>query len=98
MQKENCKTFKTSKILSIMEATKMKVINGVNVERLVGTIAAVSENPELADFKFRSTNQWISGGHNRSTIQDFYGACQEDTTRRKPFVLDNDEPDVLLGT
>lgn len=80
-----------------MQATAIKMINGVNVDRLEQTMAAVTENPTIADFKFRSTNQWINGGHNRSTIQNFYGACQEDTTRKAPFVLDNDEPDVLLG-
>ena len=74
------------------------MINGVDVDRLEGTIAAVSENPSIADFKFRSTNKWINGGHNTSVIKGFYGACQEDETRNEPFILDNDEPDVLLGT
>ena len=37
------------------------------------------------------------GGHNRSTIQSFYGAGQEDNTRTTPFVLDAGEPPVLLG-
>lgn len=81
----------------IMETTKTKTINGVDVERLEATIAAVTENSAVADFTFRTTNQWINGGHNRSTVQGFYGACQEDDTRKAPFVLDNDEPDVLLG-
>ena len=40
----------------------------------------------------------MGGGHNRSTIQGFYGAGQEDTSRKSTFVMDNDEPDVLLGT
>jgi hypothetical protein len=31
-------------------------------------------------FKFRARNQWIGGGHNRTTIEEFYGAGQEDTT------------------
>ncbi len=73
------------------------IINGVDVDRLFGTIDHVSENPALARFQFRARNQWIDGGHNRTTIQGFYGAGQEDTSRSEPFVLDADEPPVLLG-
>lgn len=74
------------------------VVNGVDVDRLVGTINAVTATPAIADFKFRNSNTWISGGLNRSTIQSFYGACQEDATRLSSFIMDNDEPDILLGS
>lgn len=82
-----------------METTlkKTRTVNGVDIKRLHETIQAVKANPALADFYFRAENQWIDCGHNRSTIKDFYGAGQEDTSRKKPFVMDNDEPDVLLG-
>ncbi len=73
------------------------MINGVDVDRLFATIDAVGKDTSLADFRFRAENRWMRGGHNRSTIQGFYGAGQEDPTRTKPFVLDNDEPAVLLG-
>lgn len=73
------------------------VVNGVNVEQMGATIQAVQQNPGLAAFQFRTANRWINGGHNRSTIQSFYGAGQEDTVRTQPFVLDADEPPVLLG-
>ncbi len=72
-------------------------INGVDVERMGATVQAVQHDASLAAFQFRATNRWITGGHNRSTIQSFYGAGQEDTVRTKPFVLDADEPPVLLG-
>jgi uncharacterized OsmC-like protein len=75
-----------------------KIVNGVNVDQLFGTIEAIKKNSEIARFKFRAHNKWIDGGNNRSTIKDFYGACQEDTSRSEPFVMDNDEPAVLLGT
>lgn len=80
------------------QATITEVINGVNADRLGGMIRTVQQNPNLATFQFRAKNRWITGGHNRSTIQSFYGPGQEDTSRRKPFVLDADEPRVLLGT
>jgi uncharacterized OsmC-like protein len=72
-------------------------INGVDLKGLNETILAIQETPDLAEFKFRAQNQWLGGGHNRSTIQSFYGVCQEDVTRTKPFVLDADEPPVLLS-
>ena len=73
------------------------VINGVDVDRMGATREAVRCTPSLATFRFRAANYWIDGGHNRSTIQGFYGAGQENTIRTKPFVLDADEPPVLLG-
>jgi uncharacterized OsmC-like protein len=72
-------------------------VNGVDLDRLAGTIEHVSADPTLAQFQFRARNQWIGGGHNRTTIKAFYGAGQEDTSRTKPFVLDADEPPLLLG-
>jgi len=77
--------------------TVEKKLNGVQVDELVKTIDAVKANPELAKFRFRAINRWMDGGHNRSTVKDFYGAGQEDTTRARSFVMDADEPSVLLG-
>ena len=73
------------------------IVNGVDLDRLFGTIDHISANPALARFQFRARNQWIDGGHNRTTIKGFYGAGQEDTSRTEPFVVDAGEPPVLLG-
>jgi uncharacterized OsmC-like protein len=73
------------------------VVNGVDVDRLHATVEHVSADPSLARFQFRASNQWIDGGHNRTTIKGFYGAGAEDVSRSEPFVLDTDEPPVLLG-
>ena len=79
------------------QATVSGVINGVNVDKLGQTVEAVQQDAGLATFRFRAANRWIDGGHNRSTIQSFYGAGREDTVRTQPFTLDADEPPVLLG-
>jgi uncharacterized OsmC-like protein len=79
------------------QATMSGVINGVDVDRFGQTIQAVQKDPGVATSQFRAINRWVSGGHNRSTIQGFYAAGQEDTSRTNPFVLDADEPPVLLG-
>ena len=72
------------------------VVNGVNVTQLVDTVGLIKENSDIAGFKFRASNKWINGGHNRSEINGYYGALQENF-REEAFVLDNDEPPVLLG-
>lgn len=72
-------------------------INGVNVDQLLATINVIKENPEVARFQFRAHNEWLGGGRSRTTIRSFYGAGQEDQSRTRPFVLEGDEPPVLLG-
>jgi uncharacterized OsmC-like protein len=71
-------------------------VNGVKVDELFGTIAAIKKAPVIAKFKFRASNQWIDGGHNRTTVKNFYGT-QQDHEHKEPFVLDADEPPLLLG-
>jgi hypothetical protein len=73
-----------------------KILNGVDVEAVEGLINAVSEKPDLAKSKFRANNEWINGGHNRTTITGFYSAGQE-ISHTQRFVLDADEPPILAG-
>jgi uncharacterized OsmC-like protein len=83
---------------SIMsQGTVNHMVNGVDVARLGQTVEAVQREPSLAACQFRAVNRWVGGGHNRSTIQGFYGAGEEDRTRAAAFVLDADEPPLLLG-
>ena len=80
-----------------MNTKPATLINGVNVDQLVATVNAIKQNPDLARFQFRAHNEWLDGGHSRTIVQQFYGAGQEDTSRTKPFILEGDEPPVLLG-
>jgi uncharacterized OsmC-like protein len=77
--------------------TTTVMLNGVDLERLAQNIEALTGQPQLAKFQFRLSNQWVDGGYNQSVIQDFYGVGKEDKSRDVPFILANDEPDVLLG-
>jgi uncharacterized OsmC-like protein len=72
--------------------------NGVDTEQMFGTLDLIKDQPELARFQFRATNQWIDGAHNRSTIQGFYAAGGEDASRTEAFQIDAGEPAILLGT
>ena len=74
-----------------------RVRNGVDTAQMYGTLDAIKSDPSLARFQFRVSNRWIDGAHNRSTIQGFYGAGQEDGSRAQAFSLDAGEPAVLLG-
>jgi hypothetical protein len=73
-----------------------RILNGVNVDAVSSLIDAVNEKPDLAESKFRISNKWIDGGHNRTTVTGFYSAGQEHS-HIKPFVLDADEPPALAG-
>lgn len=73
-----------------------QILNGVNVDAVKELVGMLSENQDLAKSKFRITNKWINGGHNRSTITDFHGGGK-DISHIEPFVLDADEPPILAG-
>lgn len=82
-----------------MQTTTMQTtMNGLDLEAMAQTLAALTANPELAQFQFRARNRWISGGENRSMIKDFYGAGAEDTSRTEGWEFTNGEPPVLLGS
>lgn len=79
-------------------ATRMNtVVNGVNVDQLMETIDAIEETPDLATFSFRVHNEWVEGGHSKTIIKEFHGAGRDGSSRQQPFVLEGDEPPVLLG-
>nr|WP_191910452.1 hypothetical protein [Microbispora cellulosiformans] len=53
--------------------------NGVGTPTLFATLNAVKGDPEPAKFRFRATNTWISGTHNRSAIRG--SPCGSPATR-----------------
>jgi uncharacterized OsmC-like protein len=71
--------------------------NGVDLEVLNKTIKAIQENKQLGQSRFRARNIWISGGHNASTIREFYTVGQE-RAHGQSFELHADEPPLLGGT
>jgi uncharacterized OsmC-like protein len=79
------------------KAPQQRTLNGVDLDRLVGTIEAIKDKPSLANFQFRARSQWIEGGRSRTTITDFDGAGERHR-HAKPFILESDEPPVLLGS
>jgi uncharacterized OsmC-like protein len=80
-----------------IETVTPSLVNGVNVDQLISTVNAIRDQPGLARFTFRASTDWVGGGHSRTTVQSFYGAGAEDNSRARPFILEGDEPPVLLG-
>jgi uncharacterized OsmC-like protein len=71
--------------------------NGIDVDQLVGTIEAIKQDSSLGAFTFRAHSTWKGGTHNEGAIVGFTHAGSEDQSRTAPFVLQGDEPPVLLG-
>lgn len=77
--------------------TTQALINGVDRDKLFQTIGQLKASPALAKFRFKIRNEWVDCGHNRSTVKAFHGAST-DIEHATEFVLDADEPEILLGT
>lgn len=72
------------------------VVNGVDIDILAGTVNAIANDAELGACRFRATNTWLAGNHNRTTVAGFFGAKQE-MAHRQTFTMDADEPAILAG-
>lgn len=70
--------------------------NGVPVDKLRGTIAKLTDNPELAAFRFSAKNTWITGTATRSTIREWYGAGS-DQVHVDEFTAAADHPTLGHG-
>ena len=79
------------------EEQQGSLVNGVDTKVLGGTVSAVQSEPELGVCRFRASNTWVDGAHNRSEVTGFFGAGQEIAHKQK-FCLLADEPAILAGT
>jgi uncharacterized OsmC-like protein len=76
-------------------ATK-PVSNGVNTEALIGARGAFEQTPQAAQFRWRSTCDWVEGTQSRNTINGYFGLGQEHT-REQPFSIEADHPTVFAA-
>src|SRR5687767_13802423 len=79
-----------------MTTTDTPILNGVNVEALLGARAALTDAPEAAKFQWRATSSWVNGTHSRTTIDGFSGLGAEQS-HRQPFTLDGDHPELFAS-
>ena len=73
-----------------------RIVNGINVSKLFGTIDAIKQDGAIATFRFRADNRWRDGACYISRVEGFYGAKAEQP-HSKPFEIEADEPPLLLG-
>ena len=78
------------------QTTPASVNNGVNVEALMGAREALDAAPEAAQFKWRTSCEWVNGTHSRSTINGFFGLGEEQT-RTAGFTIESDHPEVFAA-
>jgi uncharacterized OsmC-like protein len=79
-----------------MNATAMRVNNGVDVDALLGAREALTQAPEGAQFKWRASCKWINGTHSRSNVKTFFGLGAEHSHKTE-FSFDADHPELFAS-
>ena len=80
-----------------MSTTEVPAVdNGVNVEALLGARAHLTDAPELAQFTWRASCEWLNGTHSRSTVTGFSGLGQ-DHAHRQPYSVEGDHPQIFAS-
>jgi uncharacterized OsmC-like protein len=80
-----------------MTSNQTTIDNGVDVEALLGARAAIHETPELAQFEWRSSVEWVHGVESRAEVGTFYGLGGEQAHTRT-FSFDADHPLQFAAT
>jgi uncharacterized OsmC-like protein len=71
-------------------------VNGIEIDTLKQTIAAIKQDPELGRCKFRASNRWIGANRNVGRVHEFHAAKQE-MEHQSTFETYADEPPILAG-
>jgi uncharacterized OsmC-like protein len=82
--------------MTTSSSTFAKVNNGVDVSALLGAREALEKTPEAAQFKWRTSCEWLNGTHSRSAIGNFFGLGAEQS-RNKTFTVEADHPQVFAS-
>lgn len=72
------------------------VRNGVPVTKLFATIGRLTEEPDLAAFRFTARNEWVRGTASRSTIHEWHGVGA-DHVHADEYSLAADHPTLGHG-
>ena len=82
--------------MSLSQTTTAAADNGVNVAALLGAREALTAAPEAARFQWRATCKWVNGTYSRSTVDGFFGLCQ-DQKHKTEFTFDADHPEIFAA-
>jgi uncharacterized OsmC-like protein len=83
-------------VMNVQTRPPRPPLNGVDTPTLINTINFVAGQPDLANFQFRASNEWLDGTHSRTTMVEFHGAGGEQK-HVKAYSADGDHPTVLCG-
>jgi uncharacterized OsmC-like protein len=73
------------------------VTNGVNVQALLDAREVLKSAPEAAQFTWRASAKWQSGGHSRIKFQSYFGLGEEHNHLAES-VFEADHPEVFAAT
>ena len=79
-----------------MTTTESTINNGVNVQALLDTRAALRDAPEGAQFTWRASTEWLNGTHSQSTVESFFGLGEEQV-HKSTFSFSADHPEVFAS-
>ena len=71
-------------------------LNGVPTDKLFGTIAKMTDDGDLAAFRFSARNKWVEGTASTSTIYEWHGAGA-DQVHVEEFSYTADHPTLGHG-
>lgn len=83
--------------MDIIHGEAKRFVNGIDVQKLESTIEAINSDPDLASYSFHAVNEWVEGAQSRTIVRRFEGGS-EHVERARPFIIQSDEPEVLLGS
>lgn len=72
------------------------VDNGFDLEATLAARGAMTEQPAAAAFQWRASCRWVRGTHSRTTVEDYFGAGEEQKHRRV-FSYDTDHPELFAA-
>jgi len=74
-----------------------EVVNGVNVEALLGAREVLKGAPEAAQFTWKATSSWNNGVHTTIKLQNYFGLGEEQSHKQES-VFEADHPEVFAAT
>ncbi|MEM8563790.1 MAG: OsmC family protein [Pseudomonadota bacterium] len=79
-----------------MTSNTSKLLNGFNLEAVLGAREALSVAPEGAMFIWRAQSRWMNGTHTESAVNRFFGLGEEQEHLRE-FIYDTDHPEIFAA-
>lgn len=74
-----------------------QTICGIDTTQFIDTVNLFNEQPELGQFHFKATADWINAGHSRITVHRKYGVAPDEDQCTKSFQFESEEPPILVG-